>query len=99
MSEARKDTERAQAAVRAIVADRGFADAAAIMVTAEHAVAALLLVLYGTPERAAAMLNEALVPGIEERIARGAARARDRNAVEAGDMALKDYIEKWGDDT
>lgn len=69
MNAAQMDTERAKAAVKAIIGDRAFEDSAAIMVTAEHAIATLLIVLYRDPAMAAAMLNEALVPRVEERIA------------------------------
>ena len=72
------------------------------MVTLEHTIATVLLVLYGTPEKAAAMLNEALVPGIEVRLSLYAAkrneeRAADRAAVDAGYMTLAAYVAKWGD--
>jgi hypothetical protein len=43
-------------------------DMAEILVTAEHTVAALLLLLMHDPLKAEAMLREALAPGIENRI-------------------------------
>ncbi|MFN4229802.1 hypothetical protein [Parvibaculum sp.] len=104
MSTPRQDAERAKTAVKAIVDGRPFTDAAGIMVTAEHAIATLLIVLYGPPQRAAAMLNEALVPGIETRLSfldtimQNTRREEDRDAVEAGYMPLQDYIAKWGPD-
>lgn len=69
MREAQKDTQRALAAVKAILDDRDpGGDAASIMVTVEHAFAAVLLALYKEPRLAAAMLNEALLPGVESRL-------------------------------
>lgn len=70
MSEPQKDTTRALAACKAIVDARDpHRDYGAILVTAEHAITALLLTLYnGDPRKAAAMLNEGLVPGVEERL-------------------------------
>lgn len=70
MSEAQKDTHRAHAAAKAIV-DSRFPpdDAGAIMVTLEHTITTVLLALYGEPAKAAAMLNEGLVQGVEERLA------------------------------
>lgn len=70
MSEAHKDTERAFAAAKAIIDGRNpSADSASILVTAEHAFAALLItVMDRDPRKAAAMLNEGLVQGIEHRL-------------------------------
>lgn len=71
MSENQKDTARAIAAARAIVDGRDpTADRAAILVTAEHAFAAVLIACMDRdPRKAAAMLNEGLIPGIEQRLA------------------------------
>jgi hypothetical protein len=66
------DTKRATRVASIICDDRDPRDPAnqaAIMVTLEHAVSTVLLAIYGTPHMAANMLNEALVPGIEERFA------------------------------
>jgi hypothetical protein len=69
MSEAKKDTLRATAAAAAIVDGRGTDDTASIMVTLEHAVAAVLIALYRDHKTAAGVLNEGLVQGVESRIA------------------------------
>lgn len=72
MSDATKDTARAFATLKSIIDSRDTgndADVAAIMVTAEHAIAALLIALYRSPRLAAGMLNEGLAPGIERRLA------------------------------
>lgn len=72
MTEAQKDTRRVTAATVAICDGRhprDPANASAILVTTEHAVACILLALYPDPATAARMLNEGLVPGIEERLA------------------------------
>jgi hypothetical protein len=65
------DTQRALAAVKAMVDGRDpNTDYGAILVTAEHAFAAILLACMNKdPRKAAQMLNEALVPGIEQRLA------------------------------
>ncbi|MEO0955757.1 MAG: GntR family transcriptional regulator [Pseudomonadota bacterium] len=76
MSEAKNDTRRALAAAKAIVAERDLSDTGAIMVTLEHTVAGVLLSLYPDHKSAAAMLNEGLVQGVEQRIAMHQARAR-----------------------
>lgn len=68
-TEAQKDTGRATRAARMIVDERTIGtEAASIMVTLEHTVAAVLLALYDDPRKAAGMLNEALAPGIERRL-------------------------------
>jgi len=54
------------------VADRG-----AVMVTLEGTVAAVLVAVMGDHEKAAAMLNEGLVEGVERRLALGAKRRRE----------------------
>ncbi|MBG6178313.1 hypothetical protein IWQ55_006171 [Labrenzia sp. EL_208] len=68
MSEAKKDTKRALVAAKAILDDRDTGHAAGIMVTLEHTVAGILLLLY-PHDVAARMLNEGLVQGVEKRIA------------------------------
>lgn len=71
MSENQIDTARAIAAARAIFDGRDpSVDRASILVTAEHAFAAVLIACMGRdPRKAAAMLNEGLIPGIESRLA------------------------------
>jgi len=70
MHEAQKDTKRAIAAAKAIFDDRDpVADFSSILVTTEQAVATILLAIFqNDPAKAAAMLNEGLVPGIESRL-------------------------------
>ena len=70
MTEAEKDVIRAQAACRAIIDRRNIpADHCKILVTAEHAITALLLALYnGDTQMAECMFNEGLVPGVESRL-------------------------------
>ncbi|MCV0427558.1 MAG: GntR family transcriptional regulator [Roseibium sp.] len=75
MSEAKKDTQRATAAATAIVDNRGTDDASSIMVTLEHAVAAVLIAVYRDHRMAAGVLNEGLVQGVEQRIASHAAKS------------------------
>lgn len=75
MTEPQKDTQRALAAAKAIIDGRDMSDASAIMVTLEGLVSLMLLTLHGNdPRKAAGMLNEGLVPGVEERIALAASR-------------------------
>lgn len=69
MSESQNDSRRAKTAAKAIMDNRFPDQHGAIMVTMEHTVALVLLALYGDPARAAAMLNEALVQGVENRLA------------------------------
>ena len=71
MTEARRDTQRALAAAKAIIDGRNpQADYSSILVTTEHAFATVLLALFpNDPAKAAAMLNEGLVQGVESRIA------------------------------
>jgi DNA-binding protein Fis len=66
-----KDTVRALAAAKAIIDGRNpFTEYSSVLVTAEHAFAVVLLACMGGDARkAAAMLNEGLVQGIEERLA------------------------------
>ncbi len=69
MTEAQLDTMRAIAAVNEILDGRDpKSDYAAIPVTAEHTIAALLLMLMGDPRKAASMLNEGLLQGVEDRL-------------------------------
>lgn len=70
MSNEKKDTQLAIAATKIILDGRDpVANQSEILVTAEHAVATILLILFGRdPAKAAAMLNEGLVPGIESRL-------------------------------
>lgn len=77
MSEAKKDTQRATEAARAIVDGRGAYDAASIMVTLEHTVAAVLIALHKDHQTASGVLNEGLVQGVEERISRHQAKSAD----------------------
>lgn len=71
MSENVKDTTRALAAAKAIIDGRDpVGKQSQILVTAEHAFATVLLAcMGGDARRAAAMLNEGLIPGIEQRLA------------------------------
>ncbi len=71
MSEAQKDTARAVAALKSIFDGRDpVADQSGILVSLEHVVSAVLLTLYDRdPRKAAGMLNEGLVPGVEARLA------------------------------
>ena len=74
MTEPEKDTQRAIAAAKLIIDGRNPTDSS-VMVTPEGLVSLLLLAHMGNDERkAAAMLNEGLVPGIEARIALAASR-------------------------
>ncbi len=71
MSEAKKDTARATAAAKEIFDGRSpKQDWSSVLVTTEHAVATVLLALFPDPRKAAEMLNEGLVPGIEARLSR-----------------------------
>ncbi|MBX4955573.1 hypothetical protein [Rhizobium lentis] len=66
------DTQRALAAAKAIIDGRNPSspDYSKILVTAEHAFAVVLLAcMSGDARKAAAMLNEGLIPGIEQRLA------------------------------
>lgn len=65
------DTSRALAAAKAIIDGRDpVKDMSSILVTAEHAIATVLLATHnGDPRMAARMLNEGLIPGIEQRLA------------------------------
>lgn len=70
-TEPQKDTQRAIAAAKLLIDGRDpDKDMAAIITTLEGLVALMLLTCMGRDERkAAAMLNEGLVPGVESRIA------------------------------
>lgn len=76
MTEPQKDTQRALAAAKLIIDGRDpNADMGAIMTTLEGLVSLILLVVMGQNQRtAAALLNEGLVPGVEERLALHASR-------------------------
>lgn len=70
MSEAAKDTQRAIAACKKILDGRDpQKDYAKVLVTTEHTIAALLITIMGDPRKAAAMLNEGLLQGVESRLA------------------------------
>lgn len=76
MNEAQKDTQRAFDAARALLDGRDpIADRGAVMVSLEHLVSTMLLmVMDRDPKKAAAMLNEGLVQGVEGRLAYGQSR-------------------------
>lgn len=76
MNEPQKDTLRTVAAAKEVIAGRDpIADRGAVMVTLEGTVAAvLLMVMEGDQKKAAAMLNEGLVEGVEGRLALHASR-------------------------
>lgn len=76
MTEAQKDTQRALAAANLIIDGRvPSRDCGAVMTTLEHLVALVLLaVMKNDPEKAAGMLNEGLVQGVEERLALASSR-------------------------
>lgn len=71
MNAPQKDTQRANAAAAKIIDGRDpIADRGSVMVSLEGAVTAvLLLVMDRDPAKAAAMLNEGLVQGVEGRLA------------------------------
>lgn len=71
MTEPQKDTQRAIAAAKLLIDCRDpRADMGAIMTTLEGLVSLMLLTVMDRDERkAAAMLNEGLVPGVEGRLA------------------------------
>ncbi len=69
MTEPQKDTQRQLAAAKLIFDGRDPGDAS-VMVTLEGLVTLVLLAhMRNDPRTAAAMLNEGLVPGVEQRIA------------------------------
>ncbi len=71
MTDPQRDTKRTIAAAKEILADRDpITDRGAVMVTLEGTVSAiLLLVMGGDHKKAAAMLNEGLIQGVENRLA------------------------------
>lgn len=71
MTEPQKDTQRALAAAKLLIDGRDpRADMGAIMTTLEGLVAVMLLTVMSSDQRkAATMLNEGLVPGVESRLA------------------------------
>lgn len=71
MTDSILDTSRALAAAKAVFDSRDPAtQSGKVFVTLEHTVAVILLALGdGDPAWAAKMLNEAVVPGVEERLA------------------------------
>jgi hypothetical protein len=76
-TESQKDTQRAADAAKAIFDGRDpKADFSSVLVTTEHAVAAVLLAIFMDPEKAAGMLNEGLVPGVEQRLSLYASKTR-----------------------
>lgn len=76
MTEPQKDTQRALAAAKLIIDGRdASADLGAIMTTLEGLVALILLAVMGNDSRkAAGMLNEGLVQGVESRLALAASK-------------------------
>lgn len=77
MSDSLLDAERARSAIKLLIDGRDIIhDQSGILVTLDHMVAVLLLILMRDPRKAAAMLNEGLVPGVEERLSLYAAKER-----------------------
>jgi len=76
MTDPQRDTKRTIAAAKEILADRDpITDRGAVMVTLEGTVSAiLLLVMGGDHKKAAAMLNEGLIQGVENRLAYAASK-------------------------
>lgn len=76
MTDPQKDTQRTVAAAKEIIAGRDpVLERGAIMVTLEGTVTAvLLMVMGGDQKKAAAMLNEGLLEGVEARLALHASR-------------------------
>lgn len=76
MTEPQKDTQRALAAAKHILDGRDpKRELGAVMVTLENLVALVLLAgMDNDPRKAASMLNEGLVQGVEERLALAASR-------------------------
>lgn len=75
-----KDTRRVFAAAKEVLAGRDpIEDRGAIMVTLEGTVSAvLLMVMGGDPTKAAAMLNEGLLVGVEGRLAMPTAKRKKK---------------------
>lgn len=71
MADAFRDSLRALTAAKAIIDGRDpGADCGKILVTTEHAIATVLLAcMDGDPRKAAGMLNEGLLQGVEQRLA------------------------------
>jgi len=78
MTELEKETTRTLEAAKILIEGRDVdRDASHIVVTLEALVALVLLVVMNNDTRkAASMLNEGLVPAVEELLARAAARQR-----------------------
>ena len=76
MTDPQRDTKRTIAAAKEILADRDpITDRGAVMVTLEGTVSAiLLLVMGGDHKKAAAMLNEGLIQGVENLLAYAASK-------------------------
>ena len=76
MTEPQKDTQRALAAAKLIIDGRDpNRDMGAIMTTLEGLVSLVLLaVMRNDPAKAAGMLNEGLVQGVEQRLALASSR-------------------------
>jgi hypothetical protein len=76
MTEPQKDTQRYLAAAKLIIDGRDpNADSSSILVTLEGLVSLVLLATMGNdPDKAAAMLNDGLVPGVENRLALAVSR-------------------------
>ena len=76
MTEPQKDTQRALAAAKLIIDGRDpNADSSSIMVTLEGLVTLVLLAtMKNDAANAAGMLNEGLVPGVEQRLALAVSR-------------------------
>jgi len=70
------ESKRTLAAMKAVIDGRDLSDLGSIMVTLEGTVAAVLTAVMGDHEKAAGMLNEGLVEGVERRLALGAERRR-----------------------
>lgn len=76
-TEAQNDTRRALAAAKAIFDGRDpMDDFSSILTTTEHVVALVLIAVIGDPAKAAKMLNEGLLQGVEARLALYEARAK-----------------------
>lgn len=76
MSEPQKDTQRAVAAAKLILDGRDPTDSS-VLVTLEGLVALVLLAVMKQDEhKAARILNEGLVPGVEERLSLHASRTQ-----------------------
>ena len=76
MTEPQKDTQRAIAAAKLLFDGRDPRDdSSSILVTLEGLVSLVLLATMGNdPDKAAGMLNEGLVPGVENRLALAVSR-------------------------